>query len=238
MVMRARGLFSLRRSHLLAPACALAGALACNGVLGIDEAALDPTLSDAGAIDSGTTKDGGDEAATPSNPCSSYCDAIAKNCTTTNSEYTSVSTCNAICTHFEPGVPGEQSNDSLACRAFYTQKAASSPRDFCQAAGPLAAGSCVSKPCSAFCTLASDLCGPLKLFPFTDEADCRTSCARWPYRSSVDAGTQDVGDILFAAGDTLNCRLYHLESAYEVGNPAAATTHCRHLAVDSATCHD
>jgi hypothetical protein len=217
---------------LVLPVAIIVGGFACNGVFGITEAAVDPTL---GASDSGA--DAGDSAP-PGDPtsCNAYCDAIDTNCKDTNAEYTSIPTCNAMCLHFEPGKPGEQTNDSLACRLYYTQQARTTPGVDCQQAGPLAAGKCVADPCSSFCTLAFNLCGPLELFPYKDEAECRTLCARWPYLTAADAGAGPVGDILFAAGDTLNCRLYHLESAYEVGNPSAAPTHCRHISDPSSTC--
>lgn len=218
--------------RFLLPVAFLAGGFGCNWVFAITEAAVDPTI--------GTTDAGGaaPDSAGPEDPnsCQAYCNAIDKNCKDTNAEYTSIPTCNAMCLHFEPGKPGEQTNDSLACRLFYAREAKEAPAEKCQQAGPLAAGKCVTDPCSSFCTLAFNLCGPLELFPYKDEADCRTQCALWPYLTTADAGPEAVGDIMFAAGDTLNCRLYHLESAYEVGNPSAAPTHCRHISNPSSTC--
>lgn len=228
---------SMRTSWLrliVVPTIAAMGGLACNAVFGIEEAAVDPTLlgSDAG----GGGSDASDSGPIDPNSCAAYCNAIDTNCKDTNAEYISVSTCNAMCASFEPGKVGEQTNDSLACRNFYTEAAKEDPAGNCTQAGPLAAGKCVTDPCSSFCTLTFNLCNPIKEFPYADEAECRTACARWPYLTAANADGGTVGDILFAAGDTLNCRLYHLESAYEVGNPNAAPIHCRHTADPSSTC--
>lgn len=122
--------------------------------------------------------------------CKAYCETLAKHCTGIQQEYISNSVCEAMCSHFEPGRPGEQTNDSLACRVFHANEAAKNP----------------------------------------DEPGCRTACAGFPYLIAGDAGDASgpVGDIVFSSG---------LESAYEVGNPQAPTTHCPHTAVQSATCN-
>jgi hypothetical protein len=215
-------------------AVCLGGALlaGCNAVLGITSATVDPTLSVSATADAS----GSDSAPAPFS-CGAYCGKIAQSCSNTDQEYTSAATCEAMCSHFDPGVPGEQTNDSLACRISQTNLAASAPRVHCQQAGPLAVGSCVATPCSAYCALAFDLCNPLNLFPYNNQADCRAACSAWPYLKSTDGDAGTVGDILFASGNTLNCRIYHLESGYEVGNPTAPGTHCPHLGDPSAPCN-
>jgi hypothetical protein len=224
-----------RRTFLTAAALALAaGAFSCNGVLGISEAALDPTL----ATPATGPQDAAVETGAPADPnsCRGYCEAVAQTCKDTNQEYTSVETCVAMCQNFEPGTPGEQANDSLACRVSHIHQTGTATPTLCRQGGPLASGSCAKDPCAAFCTLAFDLCQPINIIPFKDVAECRAQCSTWPYLTADDTDAGSVGDILFADGNTLNCRLYHLESAYEVGNPTAATTHCRHVGNISATC--
>jgi hypothetical protein len=224
----------------LAATLGILGSFACNAVLGITPATEDPALSkDAGAPEAAAT-DAGTDTAPVDNPysCKGYCEAIAKNCAGTNQEYTSTATCIAMCQHFEPGVAGEQTNDSLACRVYHAGQAANDPATLCQQGGPLAAGGCTVSPCAAFCTLGFDLCNPQGLFPYDGgEPACRSACANWKYFKSADGDAGVVGDILFASGNSLNCRLYHLESAYEVDNPSAVTTHCPHIADVSATCN-
>jgi hypothetical protein len=171
-------------------------------------------------------------------PCVTYCDTIAQSCTGLNAEYISREVCLAMCGTFDPGQPGDQTNDSLACRMRHATLAATDPLVHCQQAGPLAAGECAD-PCGPFCILAYNLCNPAGLFPYKDGVKaCRTACAAFPYLKSSDpANTEPVGDIIFLGGDTLNCRLYHLESAYNPGDPNAIKVHCGHTAVDSATCN-
>jgi hypothetical protein len=203
---------------------------ACNGVLGIGEAMVDPTLD--GGPD-GAGADGG-----AGNPCSRYCTTVATNCKDINAEYISLDVCEEMCATFDPGQPGDMTNDSLACRLAHAELAATDPVTHCQQAGPLAAGSCTSA-CSAFCLLAFNRCNPGGLFPFDGGTkDCKAECEEFPYLVSADAGALGaVGDIVFLSGNTLNCRLYHLESAYTPGDSNAVKQHCPHTAADSATCN-
>ncbi len=193
----------------------LAGGLsapACNLVLGIGKASVDPSL------ESG---------------CTAYCDLMAQSCTGTNAEYISDAVCNAMCTNFDMGKTGDTSGDTLGCRMTYAQKAASDPVTYCQQAGPVATG-CID-PCSAFCTLDDDLCTPAGLFPYdAGPPSCETACAQYTYLRTVDAG--DAGDTDLTGGNTLNCRIYHLESAYDPTNSTNVHTHCPHTGVVSATC--
>ena len=62
------------------------------------------------------------------------------------------------------------------------------------------------------------------------ELACRQDCAAYTYLS----GPEDQE--LIAEGPSLNCRLWHLESAYDPNNPQAKVTHCPHLAKVSTTC--
>ena len=227
---------------------------ACNALLGVTEATVDPDL-DGGTDGSGggsstvtsTTSSGTGSSSSSSSSgtgggsgisCLSYCQTIAKNCTGINAEYISLDVCMAMCATFDPGQPGDMTNDSLACRQGHALEAATDPITYCQQAGPLAAGPCTT-PCSAFCLLDFNLCGPHNVFPFDGGTkDCKTECEGFPYlisANSTDAGP--AGDILFLSGNTLNCRIYHLESAYNPADPNAIALHCPHTAVDSATCN-
>ncbi len=177
--------------------------MACNAVLGIGGASVDPLLDDAGS--------GGD--AGPGNNCATYCSLIEQNCTGTSAEYISDAVCQSMCSTFEPGTAGDMTQDTLACRISHAQQAATDPLTHCQKAGPLSPEGCAD-PCHSFCVLAFGLCNPTMLFPYDGGTkSCETACAGYHYELSTDGGA-GVGDILFLSGDTLNCRLYHLESAY------------------------
>lgn len=205
--------------------------LACNQALGIDSATVDPALGGAAGA-AGATGGEGD------GTCADYCDTIMTACTDARAEYISKDVCLAMCQHFEPGVPGDTSQDSLACRDYHAHAALGDPETHCRHAGPLGGGVCGSDPCAPFCTLVAALCDDETPPPYANgEIDCRQACtantngASFTYH--VTGGFTDLGE---TDGDTLNCRLYHLESAY--AGDAAKHTHCPHTAVVSATCYD
>jgi hypothetical protein len=207
-------------------AAAMAILVGCNAVLGIDEAKIDPALD--GAVDGSSGDDGGGGPAT----CAGYCAAIMQNCTGKDQEYVRVETCLEMCKHFEPGILGDMSNDSLECRNYHAHVAADDPDLHCRHAGPLGGGTCGTNVCNPYCALVSALCGSMMPPPYPSESACKTSCMGFTY---LDQG--DAGDLTFTAqSDTLNCRIYHLESAYDPTNNAAASTHCPHTGVVSAPC--
>jgi hypothetical protein len=191
----------------------LLGSPACNELLGMDEATLI-----GGAADT--------------NSCQAYCATMQTNCRGANQAYTSTATCQAMCATFETGVEGETNKDSLACRITQAKQTATDPATNCPKAGALAT-SCAD-PCTAFCTQASSLCSPKKAFAYDSLPVCKTACAKWPYIMQADAGI--VGDLAFSIGDSLNCRLYHLQSGYDPSTPKAAEFHCPHIAADSTKC--
>ena len=197
------------------------GLPACNTVLGYDQASVDPNLPALGG-EAGTT--------TQASTCDSYCANITKNCTGTQSEYLNVDICKGMCSHFELGLAGQTSNDTLDCRAAFAIAAAQDPTTHCKQAGPTGGGQCGSDPCIAFCALDSALCtGTDQPYP-GGELACRKACATYTYFSG--ANDQE----LVESGPTLNCRLWHLESAYDSSNPAAKSTHCPHTGQMSTTC--
>ncbi|HSO37072.1 MAG TPA: hypothetical protein VLT33_31320 [Labilithrix sp.] len=205
-----------RRGGALLTAFALA-ALACNAALGIDEATLDPSLATS------------QSQAQPLN-CDTYCSTIMQNCSGVNQEYLNADVCKVMCGHFELGIPNDQTEDSLTCRIWHANSAAVSPSVHCKHAGPTGGGHCGTQPCNAYCLLDVALCnGALSAYDGGETA-CRTECAKYTY--ITDPNTPD----LIADGNTLNCRLYHLESAYDPSSPAAKTTHCPHTGRVSATC--
>jgi len=206
----------------LAPLALLAFVVAgCNAILGYDSA----TLGAVGAAD------GGEDAGDP-NTCAAYCANIQVNCAGENAEYISTFVCMQMCAQFEPGVPGDETQNSLACRIWHTTAAKTDPTVHCRHAGPLGGGVCGTDPCNEFCTLDVALCSTENPPPYPSESQCNTSCDAFTY----DQTTSD-GDLAEESGNTLNCRLYHLESAYDTqANPEATTTHCPHTAVASATC--
>ena len=202
-------------SLLLAVAAACAGA--CNAVLGFGEANVDPSI---------TTTSSQTEPLT----CDSYCTAIMANCTGDYQEYLNTNICTAMCAYFELGILNQHMDDSLACRLYHAESAKESPAVHCRHAGPSGGGHCGDMPCNAFCLLDTSFCtGALSAYDGGDMG-CRAECAKYPYL--MDPGVPD----LLGSGNTLNCRMWHLESAFDPGNPAAKSTHCPHTASTSVTC--
>jgi hypothetical protein len=192
----------------------------CNAILGYDSATLETVVVDAG-----------DDAGNPQS-CNAYCTNIMANCTGENAEYINAFVCMQMCAQFDPGVAGDETGNSLACRIWHTTAAKSDPTVHCRHAGPLGGGVCGTDPCSPFCTLDVALCSTQPSPPYTGESACDSACDAFQY----DQATND-GDLVESSGNTLNCRLYHLESAYDTPDNAQATSvHCPHTAVASAVC--
>ncbi len=199
-------------------ACA-AAVVACNGLLGIGPASAE-------------SDDGG---ASPT--CQYYCDTIMQNCPmgTPNAEYLSPDICMSMCPAFDSNNTIKDSkDDTLDCRIFNAQQAAKNPDLYCRFAGPLGGGHCGSDPCEPFCTLDTGYCngqcvnGDCKPVIYSSPAACETACTKnFPYLT-------DAGDTALESTDTLNCRLWHLETAFTSAD--LGEYHCPHTAVVSATC--
>jgi hypothetical protein len=224
-------------SIAVAVGAASGAVLGCNGILGIDSADLDPTFG----VDSGPSgSDAGTDASDGAIPqtCDFYCNTIQQNCTGIDQEYTDTPTCLAMCQNFDPGFATDTMTDSLGCRIYHSMAAAGNPDVHCRHAGPTGAGTCGSDPCQAFCLLDTALCGSMTPPPYDNGAiGCAATCDMGADAGYAYLTTGDAGDISFQSGDTLNCRIYHLEAAYNPANqPAAMTTHCPHTAQQSAVC--
>jgi hypothetical protein len=218
----------------------LAGALgivlagvACNAVLGIDSATVDPTFGQAegGAPgDAGASADTGTTTPPASAACVAYCNAVVTNCP--NAEYNDVPTCLALCGAFDQGQATDTSQDSLGCRAHYALLSATDPSN-CPAAGPLGGGVCGNALCNTFCALDTFACTGTNAAFDGGEVGCESDCEADFNVYVTDAGN----DLALSTGNTLNCRIWHLEAAVGPGGPTEITTHCPHTGVVSAFCH-
>lgn len=219
-----------RRVLLVLGAAALGGSLAslaaCNAVLGIDPATEEP--ADGGG--------GGSEAASDAGvslSCASYCNLVMQNCTGDNQEYLTQDICTKMCPVFELGNGiADSLDDTLGCRIWHAQAAAAAPQIHCRHAGPLGGDHC-GDSCEAFCNLDTSYCTGNNTAYDGGFQSCMGVCqgmTGYPYEVA------DAGDLTMSSGDTLNCRLWHLESAY-ASDPAAAV-HCPHTALVSSMCHN
>ncbi len=162
--------------------------------------------------------------------CERYCDLVLKNCTGANAEYLSRDICMKMCPAFEIGVgAGDTADGTLGCRLYHAGAAEGSPGEHCRAAGPLGGRQCGKDPCEPFCALAVTYCVPPKPPPYADGlTECRAACKSYPY-------VADAGDTALQSGNTLNCRLWHLQTAYT--SDGFGLFHCPHTKRVSSTCY-
>jgi hypothetical protein len=165
----------------------------------------------------------------------SYCKASLANCTAANAQYADVATCTAVAKSFAQGDVGAMAGNSLECRAYHAgTPSMTTPAMHCGHSGitggdldPSATGTGNDGPCGdgveAFCKLAVATCTGANVV-WADEAACVTDAKQFP-KSATQFSTKDT------AGDTFNCRAYHLTVATQ-----DAATHCKHIALVSATC--
>ena len=149
--------------------------------------------------------------------CASYCETLQANCTGANAQFSTMQNCVDSCAGFPAGAAGDQSGNSLACRAYHADAAEGDPGLHCAHAGPGGAGVCGSN-CEGYCSIALEACDV-----YADEAACMTECGGF-----ADEEPYDAGD---TSGDSLACRLYHLTAASTQPEP-----HCGHIEADSPTC--
>ncbi len=169
---------------------------------------------DGGSGGGGGGEGGGDPAAA----CETYCAAIAVNCVAVNEQYGNDESCRAFCSNLPEGEDGAQTGNTLACRLYHAQEAATDPDTHCVHAGPSGGGVCGTM-IESFCEVAPKVCPDVH----ADTDACMTAVG------GVNADPLYAGPS--STGDTLACRLYHLTEA-----TVDDETHCEHTGAVSATC--
>jgi hypothetical protein len=210
-----------------------AAALGCNGLLGIGAASLE-------------AEDGGvGEAATRTLSCAYYCSTINQNCAQANAEYQGtedpVAVCNTICPAFDVGTSiAPTDDDTLGCRIYYAEQAATDAGAMCRFAGPLGGGRCGTDPCELFCSVDIQYCNnaPVSTPAYASSSDCLSACTGKGGDAGADAGGYPyltTGPDLLDSTNTLNCRFWHMENAY--GSLTAGQYHCPHTELASQVCN-
>jgi|GEM_PF-6565838 len=158
--------------------------------------------------------------------CNDYCTQILNNCKPAddgfnNQVYKDQATCLAICVKMTPGVVGDKTHDTLACRlgnlSNLDDVGAHPPAERHTICLESAILGCGASLCESFCTFDEKVC-PGSLNPYASHADCLTTC------KSFDPTF--TGPFVGASGNNLQCRAYHMENA--VASPTAQATHCPH----------
>lgn len=198
---------------------------ACNSVLGIEDAQLDPLLLDAGsggssgAAGSGGTAGAGDAA--PDGPlslCEEYCNTVQAACSDEFAVYDSLFTCVKECAYLPPGLTNDDGVNTIECRLKHAKLALSLPGERgveCPAAGPGGNGVCGSN-CDGYCALVQAICVEPSDKQFGSVGECLIACQSVP-----DLGGYNISII---SGNSVQCRLYHLSAAQAGG----ALLHCPH----------
>jgi hypothetical protein len=229
--------------------CAL---LACNSIFGIDSATLEPAVG-TGNSEAGPPTNYEVTCDNYCNLVTTACGSTDMYGTNLEyllglAAGSDAGVCAAICPFFEPGGPadpnaGAPSTDTLSCRVWHANaalEAAFRPNQqeethyHCPHAGPLGGTFCNpmgTDPCTPFCTLDMQICGTMAYPGGMD--DCLSACRGSD--AGADGGTSGfvyleqadvyaVSDLAYSTGNTLNCRMYHLENAVLI----SAAVHCPH----------
>ncbi len=215
--------------HRTIVAVALVGAGVAGFVVACSGAPVTPTPTpDASAADTGVADVVSEkEAAAPITlDCASYCAGIEAACTGVNTQYLDDDTCKAMCAKLPVGTKGDTSGNTLGCRVYHAglaQQGGANADTHCGHAGPFGFGACGNE-IENFCFLYGAQCN-LATF---GAADCPAAASAIP---NLDGGP--LGTTL---GYSLDCREYHLENAYKVGDNDGGG-HCSHATKDSIAAH-
>jgi hypothetical protein len=156
-------------------------------------------------------------------PCGEFCDTVMSNCTGENQVYDTRDKCMALCELLPPGDTVEPGRtNTVECRLREARKAGTALSEdvnrHCRSAGPEAID--CGGPCHSYCTLFEGACGPDKCGSYEG---CLHACSALLDRKAWDL--EEDHD-----GDTLQCRLVHLENASIQPNQ-----HCPHSQIIAPT---
>jgi hypothetical protein len=197
-------------------------ALGCGDETGGDTTSSGTSSSSGESSSSSSSGAGGAGGGGMMTAAEKYCANMKANCTGANAQYPNDASCAAAAAAVPAGMDADMAGNTLGCRVYHSGAAASDAATHCPHAGPGGDGACGSI-CEGFCDIAVKTCAT----EWPDKAACMTACAAFP-AAGMKYNTS------FTAGNTVECRLYHLSVA--ATDAASATTHCPHTKVDSSTC--
>jgi hypothetical protein len=157
--------------------------------------------------------------------CLDYCNTVQASCTGKSAQYASQIACLAVCAQLPAGTAGATAGNSVQCRMGRAQLAATTGEaaNYCFSAGP-GGGDVCGSDCEGYCTLMTAKCTQLGTL-----SQCEASCSIVPDLSLPPTNLRY--DASQQAGDSLQCRLFHVSAA--TLDPAV---HCAHAA-GSAPCN-
>ncbi len=216
-----------------------------------DDAADDDDATGDDDDSGGDDDDAGDDDDTvPAPSCQDWCDAMDAACP--DYDLAPAEACLTYCqsdlSTMTPGTVEDTSGDTLGCRYTHALAAAEAATDedrraACAAAHASGGGVCGTY-CEVYCNAGNALCTSANpdtgdWTPFLDGDTCAATCAG--YSTDVLDGVPVV-DQEFGYGDTVQCRLHHLQAAAIEGaaTPEVYDLHCGHASAASTadTCSD
>jgi len=149
--------------------------------------------------------------------CENLCTVGPKTCNGTNSQSTDEATCLAHCASLPDGQINDVGGNTKDCRIYHTLVGGTSTANagvHCPH-GTHSGGNVCGTWCDVYCQLAQQYCNGTNKIYDTPQL-CMTACN----------GLNSTGAPGATAGDTLQCRIYHLAVAST--SSANAVTHCPH----------
>ncbi len=195
------------------------GDTATGGDIAITDATVaDTAITDAVATDVPVATDVAADTAAAAPTCEAYCKVVVANCTGDNSQYKDEAECNNYCKtlgKLPVGAADDKAGNTVGCRTYHATAAKDDPKTHCSHAGKSGGNACGTW-CDNYCHLADKSCLVAKQEMDVDTGSCLTKCK----------GLKDGGKANDAAGDTVQCRIYHLGVAGT--DEANAKIHCPH----------
>lgn len=204
-----------------------------------DDGADDDTLNDDDGADDDTPNDddGADDDLANvvftdiDDLCDAYCAEVNEACTAEDriQQYSSVTACRTVCSAaMALGEPGDDGVDTAYCRFENSRNVGifGEVEEDCAGAG-LGGNDACGPICEVYCDLLAAACSEASTVEDVtivhDHEACITECEQLPR-------TPDPFQFEVTSGNSLECRLWHVQAAF-----GTATTHCPH-AVGLALC--
>ena len=199
---------------------------------------------------------GAAEAGAQALTCAAWCDLMSTNCPA--EVLHDEAFCLDYCGHpfldvLEPGSLTDTATNTLGCRINHALQAGATTgaeREAHCAAAAMSGGDVCGSYCDVYCALTLETCNATNNPNYSGSpvffaggvpsmGACLSACAGYP-EDVLDGVSQT--DQLFGYGDTVQCRLHHLQAAVVEGQdqPSAYGLHCGHAkpVSDSGLCSD
>ncbi len=198
---------------------ATAGDSATGGDSTITDATVaDTAVTDGVATDVPVAIDVAADAAAAAPTCEAYCKVVTTHCSGANAQYKDEAECNNYCKtlgKLPVGTADDKAGNTIGCRTYHAGAAKDDAALHCSHAGKSGGNACGTW-CDNYCHLADKSCLAAKQELDVDTGSCLTKCK----------ALKDGGKANDAAGDTVQCRIYHLGVAGT--DEANAKIHCPH----------